>query len=208
MNAPALALTIVAASALLLVASYGAQRAVTPEDGHDDGEPDWTDEIDSALSTARNLITPTPAATMTPSPQLVEVLKRSEALRLVRYRLGDGGWTNGYGHYWPDGGALPPERITRDEAEAQFADDIEARGAKWVRAYVTVDLTQNQFDALVSMAFNLSPKSFRNIANAVNAGQDPEEAALRYVLAGTDKESGLRNRRAREIALYREGIYA
>jgi lysozyme len=136
------------------------------------------------------------------------MLKRGEALRLTRYRLGDGGWTIGYGRYYPDGGPLPPESISRDTAEAWFADDVEQRGARWVRAYVSVPLLQHQFDALTHIAFNLSPKSFKTIADAVNAGQDPEAAALRFVRAGTNLEAGLRNRRAREIALWRTGIYA
>ena len=120
----------------------------------------------------------------------------------------DGGFTNGYGHYWPYGGAVPPETITTEQADVQFAQDLEQRAARWVRAYVSAPLTQNQFDALVSMAFNLKPSSFKTIANAVNDGQDPEDAALEYVRAGTSLEAGLRNRRAREIALYRTGTYA
>jgi lysozyme len=72
-----------------------------------------------------------------------------------------------------------------------------------VRAYVTAELTQPQFDALVSMAYNLSPRSFRTIADAVNRGDDPEAAALRFVRAGTNLERGLRNRRAAELAMFR-----
>lgn len=208
MNAAQL-LTVTAAGALLLAASYAVQRDVTASsDNTQDPQPDWTDEVDAAIATARNTILPTPARDMVPSPELADMLKRGEALRLHAYRLGDGGWTNGYGHYWPDGGATPPDVITLDQAESQFADDLEARGARWVRAYVTAPLTQNQFDALVSMAYNLKPSSFKTIADVVNAGQDPEAAALQYVRAGTNLENGLRNRRAREVALYRNGIYA
>jgi lysozyme len=136
------------------------------------------------------------------------MLKGSEALRLARYRLGDGGWTIGYGRYFPDGGPLPPERISRDTAEAWFVEDVEARAARWVRAYVRVNLTQQQFDALVHMAYNLSPKSFKQIADAVNRGEDPEAAAMRFIRAGTHLEAGLRNRRRKELALYRSGVYA
>lgn len=203
---PAQLLTITAAGALLLATTYAAQRATTAAD--DDTPQDWTDDMDSALATARNLIAPTPAADMSPSPELEAMLRQGEALRLTRYRLGDGGWTNGYGHYWPDGGPTPPETITADQAAAQFAADIEERGARWVRTYVTVPLLQHEFDALVHMAFNLSPKSFRTIAAAVNAGEDPEAAAMQFIRAGTDLERGLRNRRGREIALYRNGTYA
>lgn len=196
---PAHALAFTASASLLLVAAYRSRAA-----GEGDA-PDWTDEIDAALNMALN---PTPAASMQPSAQLLDMLKRGERLSLVRYRLGDGGWTIGYGRFYPDGGPLPPERIDRATAEAWFLEDVEQRGARWVRAYVTVPLRQHQFDALVHIAYNLSPRSFKNVAQAVNEGADPEAAALRYVRAGTNLEAGLRNRRAREIALYRSGVYA
>lgn len=206
---PAQALTVVAAGALLLAASYAVQRQADLASDAPSDEPDWTDAVDQALSTARNLVMPTPTSEMHPSAELLAMLRRGEALRLHAYRLGDGGWTIGYGHYMPDIGAAPPlELITADQAEAIFADDVESRAAKWVRAYVTVPLEQYQFDALVSMAFNLKPSSFKTIADQVNAGADPEEAALQYVRAGTNLEAGLRNRRAREVALYRTGVYA
>ena len=110
----------------------------------------------------------------------------------------------------PDNGVeMPPlEVITADQAEAIFADDVERRGAHWVRSYVTVPLEQYQFDALTHMSFNLKPSSFKTVADAVNAGDDPEAAALNYIRAGTNLEQGLRNRRAREVALFRTGIYA
>lgn len=193
---------------MLLASSYAVQRLVDGASDAPPQEPDWTDEVDAALSTARNLIMPTPAADMQPSDQLVHMLKQGEALRLVRYRLGDGGWTIGYGRYFADGSAEPPERISADQAEAWFAEDIEARAARWVRAYVTVPLLQHEFDALVHMAFNLKPSSFKTIANAVNAGESPEAAGLRYIRAGTKLERGLRLRRGREVALYHYRIYA
>ena len=209
-HALALGAALGALAALLREASAPVDSS-SADAASDDGapvDPGWLDELQVVSYEAKNLIMPTPAATMNPSDALRSMLKRREALRLTRYRLGDGGWTNGYGHYWPDGGPVPPETITREEAEAQFERDIEERGARWVRAYVTADVDQAQFDALVHMAFNLSPKSFKTIADAVNAGEDPEAAAMRYIRAGTNLENGLRARRAEELALYRFGIYA
>ena len=58
------------------------------------------------------------------------------------------------------------------------------------------------------IAFNLKPSSFKTVADAVNRGEDPEAAALQFIRAGSNLERGLRNRRAREIALYRQGVYA
>lgn len=205
---PAHLLTITAAGALLLASSYAVQREIDASSDEPPQTPDWTDMIDETLASARNLVLPSPAAGMQPSLELVAMLKQGEALRLVRYRLGDGGWTVGYGRYFPDGGAEPPERITAELAEAWFAEDIEARAARWVRAYVTAELLQHEFDALVHMAFNLKPSSFKTIAAAVNAGESPETAALRYVRAGSNLERGLRLRRGRELALYQFGTYA
>lgn len=196
----------IAAAALLMAGAWwwSRQRSLSATTT----DPDWTDEADAMLHEAINTVMPTPVAGMAPSAELLEMLKQGEALRLVRYRLGDGGWTIGYGRYYPDGGIEPPEAISRATAEAWFLEDVEARGARWVRAYVKVPLLQHQFDALTHMAFNLKPSSFKTIAEAVNAGDDPEEAALRYVRAGSNLEAGLRNRRRREIALYRQGTYA
>jgi lysozyme len=144
---------------------------------------------------------------LAPSAQLLDMLKQSEGLSLVRYELGDGGYTIGYGRYFPMH-RPPPVRISQETADNWFFEDVETKGAANVRQYVNVPLLQQQFDALVHMAFNLSPRSFRQIAGAVNRGEDPESYALRFVLVGSDLERGLRNRRAKEMALYRYGEYA
>ena len=169
----------------------------------EDTNPTWIDEVDATYSVVKNMILPTAVATMTTSATGLAHIAEFEGLSLTRYRLGDGGWTIGRGRYYPDGGPLPPERIDLATADAWFAQDVRERGERWVKAYVNVPLTQPQFDALVSMAYNLSPKSFRTIAEAVNAGNDPEAAAMRFVRAGTDLERGLRRRRTSELALFR-----
>lgn len=160
--------------------------------------------IDEAVGAVRN-----PAIqSMAPSWALIQTIKRLEGGPLLERRnLGDGGYTIGFGRFERDP-AMLPERITAQQAEAMLLEDIEARGARWVRAYVTVALDQQQFDALTSMAYNLSPQSFRTIAAAVNRGDSPDAAALRYVLPGTRFERGLRNRRGAELAIYHQGVYA
>lgn len=204
------------AFALVVVAAAVAWRMRStpiaepdPLQGFDDTtEPDWTETAMAIGNETINRFLGTPASDMSTSAAGIAHLKKREGLSLTRYRLGDGGWTIGYGRYYRDGGEVPPERIDLATAEAWFAQDVADKGERWVKAYVTAPLTQNQFDALVSMAFNLSPKSFRNIADAVNRGDDPEEQAMRYIAAGSSNERGLRNRRASELAMYREGVYA
>jgi lysozyme len=146
---------------------------------------------------------------MVPSEELKATIKKSERLVLTRYNLGDGGWTIGYGRFYPSNGPMPPDSITRDQAETFFNEDIESRAAKWVRTFVTVDVTQQQFDSLVHIAYNLSPKSFKTIAEKLNAGGDWKAQALKFTRP--DKPSltqGLINRRNKEFAMFEQGIYA
>lgn len=211
--------TIAAAALLLAAAAYwwrsqqdqqGQGGALDPYAPDADWQPEiqdttptWLDEVDATFSSVKNIILPTPAAGMTTSSTGLAHLQEFEALRLTPYRLGDGGSTIGWGRFYPDSGPPPPASIDRATADAWFAEDVRERGERWVKAYVNVPLTQPQFDALVSMAYNLSPKSFRTIAEAVNAGNDPEAAAMRFVRAGTNLERGLRRRRESELALFR-----
>jgi lysozyme len=202
-NAPRL-LLFTSAAALLLVADF-TRRQLAPGDYGD--APDWSDHARALASEAMKAVTRN-ASAMQPSQALRSMLKRRERFSATPYDLGDGGLTIGYGRFYKHGGPLPPARIDLSTAELWFEEDIDARAARWVRAYVSVPLTQHQFDALVHMAYNLKPSSFKTIAEAVNRGEDPEAQALRYVRAGTNLERGLRIRRAEEMNLYRNGVYS
>lgn len=166
-------------------------------------EPTIMETIAAAALGTVNSIAGTDAASMRTSAGGLAHLHAFERLALTPYELGDGGWTIGWGRYFPYNGPKPPDTITRQTADEWFAEDVDTKAERWVKAYVTVPLTQPQFDALVSMAYNLSPKSFRTIADQVNAGNDPEVAALKFVRAGSHLERGLRRRRAVEVAMYR-----
>ena len=170
--------------------------------GQDDA-PGIVETIAAAARVTMNTVTGTDASSMTTSPAGLAHLQQFERLALTPYRLGDGGATIGWGRFYTDKGPPPPASIDRATADEWFSIDVIDRAEKWVKAYVTAPLTQPQFDALVSMAYNLSPRSFRTIADAVNAGDDPEAAALQYVRAGSSLERGLRRRRASELAMYR-----
>lgn len=185
-----------------------ASRAKASNAGSDFEEPSFIDEVTGTVAETANRIMGTAASSMTVSPEMREKLKLRERLMLQRYELGDGGWTIGYGHFTKYGKPPPPLSITREEAEAIFDDDIEERAMRWVRAYVTAPLTQSQFDALTSMAFNMSPGAFQTIAEYVNRGEDPTERAMHYTRPDLPAlHQGLINRRNEELAWYfREGI--
>lgn len=178
--------------------------------------PSWTPTISYTDDMATDYQVPTmqtdPNATLPVNMQASDavrtMLKRSEALRLTRYALGDGGYTWGYGHFEKNPNALP-ETITEDQANAIFAQDLAERAEKWVKLYVTVPLTQNQYDALTHIAYNMTPQSFKKFANSVNAGNGITQIAQDSIAWVAAKfTNGITNRRNAEINLYNNGVYA
>jgi lysozyme len=195
---------IIAGGVLVASAAIWAAR----RRGAEQGEDSFMDITLTAIDELAGAFTATPVANMVPSERLKEMLKKREALRLTRYELGDGGYTWGYGHFEKDANALP-YRITKEKAEELFNSDIEQRAAKWVRLYVKVPLTQFQFDALVHIAYNLSPRGFKRFADRVNAGEGIEAIAAQSVnWPAAHLRNGIRNRRNEEIALFNWGTYA
>jgi lysozyme len=197
------------ATVILLIGAAVAGLVVVIR-GQGDGAEEETilDTIGQTMDQALGALAPGPAADMYPSEELRDMLKAREVLRLERYNLGDGGWTIGYGHFEKDINNIPA-RIERDDAEAMFDQDLYARGYKWVRLYVQVPVTQHQFDALTHIAYNLSPKGFKRFADAVNAGEGIDAIAAASVYWPAPQfQNGIRARRATEVALFNDGVYA
>lgn len=124
--------------------------------------------------------------------------------------------TIGFGHLKRPG-EIFPDRITREEGLALFRSDI-ARFEQAVND-IGVELTQNQFDALVSFAFNVGVGSFvsstlRLMVKDENFGCeliDPDGTISycgaagqfeRWVHAGGKVDDRLVRRRARERDIF------
>ena len=95
--------------------------------------------------------------------------------------------------------------ITREEGEALFAKEI-AKFEDAVTRAVTVDINQNEFDAMVSLAYNIGIAGFRrsSVLRKLNKG-DRTGAAQAFRLwnqGGGRVLSGLVSRRMREAALF------
>jgi lysozyme len=89
---------------------------------------------------------------MTPSTACVAFIAQHERFRPTAYLpTKHDRWTLGYGH---TKGVKEGDTCTFEQAKAWLREDMaEAAGA--VNKLVTVPLTQNQFDALVSFTFNV-----------------------------------------------------
>jgi lysozyme len=137
----------------------------------------------------------------------VALIKRYEGFRGEAYRDAVGVWTIGYGHTAMAG---PPEvkpgmTIDRAEAAAILDRDVEMF-AQGVAKLIARPVTEQQFSALVSFAYNVGLGNFRksSVLSAVNAGEldvVPRRFQL-WVKAGGRTLPGLVKRRAAEAALF------
>ncbi len=91
------------------------------------------------------------------SRQAVELIKRFEGFRERAAQLPNGHWTIGYGHTLS---AREGAVITEADAEALLMYDL-ITTAHAVNEHLYTPLNQNQFDALVSFAFNIGDDNFR-----------------------------------------------
>lgn len=144
----------------------------------------------------------------------LNLIREFEGLRLKAYMDSVGVPTIGYGH---TRGVKMGDTCTPEEAVAWLADDVE-EAEKAVNEAVTVPLTQNEFDALVSLVFNVGPGkkgvkdgiiTLKNgnpstLLRYLNA-EDYDSAGLeilRWNRAGGQVLSGLSRRRYRESQLF------
>lgn len=139
------------------------------------------------------------------SKQGLDLIKRFEGCELSAYQDSVGVWTIGYGHTVT---ARQGMRITQSEAGELLAEDI-PRYEVGVLSMVKVKLSQGQFDALVSFAFNLGLGNLgrSTLLRKVNYG-DPAGAALefkRWTRAGGVVLNGLVRRREAERVLFVSG---
>lgn len=130
-----------------------------------------------------------------------------EGLELTAYLCPAKVWTIGLGTtVYPNGQAVKKgDTCTKEQALQYKAHDLR-RFEKCVNESVTVSLNQNQFDALVSLAYNIGPNAFKGstLVKKLNAG-DYNGAADQFLVWNKSRGKvlkGLVNRRAAEHTLF------
>lgn len=134
---------------------------------------------------------------MGPQQSTYDLISNFEGFSPTAYQDVAGVWTIGYGH---TGGVQPGDTRTHDEAMQDLADDV-ARAVRAVNT-IQVPLTQNQYDALVSLAYNIGNNAFlaSTLVGLLNSGDYAGAANQfpRWNKAGGAVIQGLVNRRAAE----------
>ena len=113
----------------------------------------------------------------TTSTRMVDIIKTYEGFSPKAVRLtGEDEYTIGYGHYGSDVHA--GDTITEAEATALMKKDLKVF-ENAVRSAVKVDITQSQFDALVSLSYNIGTGAFADsdTVKSLNNGE-PGHAAV------------------------------
>jgi len=145
---------------------------------------------------------------MKASDDCLELIRRSEGFEAKPYRCPAGVPTIGYGSTrYTDGTpvTMQDKPITKDQADAILQVTlIEYEHA--VNRYVTVPLSQSQFDALVDFAYNAGAKNLltSTLLRMLNAGNYVGAANQfgRWVYGSGRPLPGLVKRRAFERALF------
>lgn len=146
------------------------------------------------------------------SQEGIELIKRFEGLETQSYKDIAGIWTIGYGHTGPEVG--PGMSVTPAEAEDLLQRDLE-RFERGVANGVDVTITQSQFDALVSLSYNIGVSAFsRSTAlKRLNSGDfaGAAEAITWWNKATVNGKKrpvlGLTRRRAAEAALFLQDVH-
>lgn len=149
---------------------------------------------------------------MIPSHRCYDIIKDSEGFRSDAYPdPGTGGkpWTIGYGStMYKDGRRIQPgDKITRQQAEDLLAWEVNNKSIGVLGAIKNSKITQNQFDALVSFAYNVGLGNFNSSTLLKKVKDNPNDTSIEFEFSRWNKSNkrvlpGLTKRRKRESDLY------
>ncbi len=127
--------------------------------------------------------------------------ERFEGCKLTAYPDVRGIWTIGYGHTGPD--VVEGLTCTQEQADEWLREDTQT-AVDAVNKYVSVQLTQEEFDALVDFVYNVGVNAFASstLLRLLNTEQYSRAADQfdRWDYAGASVCAGLLRRREAETA--------
>lgn len=142
---------------------------------------------------------------MKTSQRGINLIKQFEGCRLQAYKpvATEKYYTIGYGHYGPDVAANAV--ISQMQADLFLIIDLEKFEKKVEKYNPKYNWTQNEFDALVSFAYNIGSID-QLTANGTRSKSQIAAKIPAYNKAGGKVLAGLTKRRNAEKALFTEGL--
>jgi lysozyme len=140
-------------------------------------------------------------------------IKKEESLRLTAYSIGDGMITVGWGHAEPFGKSKYKigDKISEEEARKLLKEDLNyiADGVRrifieWEEEGIDVKITQDMFDALVSIAFNTGVGALRRseLMQELKKGNHKVAGEKIKKFRVSNKFPGLYDRREKESQMF------
>lgn len=136
----------------------------------------------------------------------IKLLVGLEGFKVEAYKDTKGLWTIGVGHLiLPGEHYLLKELLSNERVEELLANDLE-KYETTVNHTIHNDVTQYQFDALVSFCFNIGCNGFRNstVARVINNGEFNKVADAMMMW---NKPKEIIGRRSKEVRLFCTGSY-
>ena len=138
----------------------------------------------------------------------IDLKKQFEGCRLTAYLCPANKWTIGWGNtFYADGKPVKQgDKITQAQAD-ELLSVIGQQFDKELKPLITANLTDNQYSAICSFAYNVGVPRFRTstLRRMINANPNNpliRNEFMKWVNKGTPFERGLTRRRQAEADLY------
>ena len=138
----------------------------------------------------------------------LKLIKEFEGCKLISYKCPAGVWTIGIGSTrYADGSPVKANQALPNEGAALMLLTKTVASYEHTVNTVGVELTQNEYDALVSLCYNIGSGNFvsSTLVKMLKAGEPKSEVAkqfLRWDKAGGKPLAGLTRRRNAEAELF------
>jgi lysozyme len=189
----------------------------SPEQGAKDDYQSFVNEMEAFSPSNKTPLAPESKVNKlqegfrTTSQEGINFIANKENFREKAYDDGTGKWTIGYGSTLLDGQPVTTNtKITKEKALEQKRKDIEFV-EKSIQNNLKVPVTQEQFDALVSLGYNIGTKTLANstIISKLNSNKEVTEEDFIAFNKSKDpktkklvRNEGLENRRKDEFKLF------
>lgn len=136
------------------------------------------------------------------------LIKRFEGCRLKAYKCPANVWTIGYGNtFYEDGTKVKEGDVITQQRAEELAKFIIDQFAVSITPFIQKTLTENQFSACVSLAYNIGTGGFKRSSVFRKLNVNPTDATIAdsfrlWNKGGGKILAGLVKRREAEIQLY------
>ncbi len=137
-----------------------------------------------------------------------DLIKQFEGCKLTAYQDSVGVWTIGYGstYYENMQKVKKGDKVSQQRANEIF-EFVANRFARNVDDIITSQPSQNQFNAVVSLAYNIGLGNFQKSTLLKKLNRNPNDKTIKdefmkWINAGGKPLQGLINRRKKEAGIY------